>query len=101
VQSRTDSAPSQCDGEAAPIALAERLVVRQREGLALPVIPELPEGLLQERQHPRLGPRVGQQLRDKLGLQVDSDVARGMHNRLAQRLAAQRPDAEVRQPSVP
>jgi hypothetical protein len=87
------------DGEPAPVAISQRLVVGHREALASPPVPELDQRLLQERQDPRLGSRVGEQMPDQLGLDSDPEVARRTHDRLGQRLAAQGGHLDARDPT--
>ena len=83
--------------EPAPHAIAQRVVVREGERLIAARIPQLHQGLLQERQDPRLGGGIGDEPFDQLGFDGHAHALGRRGDGLAQGCAAQRGHIDPRQ----
>lgn len=86
--------------EPGPAAVAERLVVGEREHVIPAPGPQLEQGLLQQRQRAGLLRRIVDQARHQLGLEVHPEVARRALDDHAQLGAARRAEIDPRELAV-
>jgi len=87
---RAVGSPRHHHGEAGPYPIAHRVVLGQAQHAAGPVLPELQQGVLQERQRAGLVGHVVQQALDEHRLEVDAERPRRRLDRRTQVVATQR-----------